>query len=87
LKVAEKKEKKEGIEVCPLCDSKMEKGFYMVPRQTWWDTKKHKWTAGGSEQINPFSWTLTNFESHRCKKCKLIIFQYGETANSTEDLP
>jgi len=87
LKVTEKKEEKALIEACPLCGSKMEKGFYLVPRQTWWDTKKHRWTAGGSEQINPFSWTLTNFESYRCTKCKLVVFKYGETSNPPEDSP
>jgi hypothetical protein len=76
---ATKMEAKNVIEVCPLCGSKMEKGFYIVPRQTWWDAKKHTYLWWKCEEINPFKMTLTNFLGWRCKKCKLIIFRYGET--------
>lgn len=85
MKVADKTGEKPVIEICPLCGSSMEKGFYIVPRQTWWDIKKHEWTAGRAEEINPFRMTNTNFEAYRCKKCKLILFQYGEPGNPKED--
>lgn len=85
MKAVEKTGEKAVIEVCPLCGSKMEKGFYIVPRQTWWDVKKHK-LFGDGEEINPFRMTLTNFSGYRCKKCKLVIFKYGE-ANPAEGSP
>jgi hypothetical protein len=89
LKVAEKREKKTVLEICPLCGSKMEKGFYIVPRQTWWDANEHTWLwfKGTIEKINPFKMTLTNFPGHRCKICKLIVFQYGEADSSAEGSP
>jgi hypothetical protein len=83
LKAVEKTEEK-AIEVCPLCGSKMEKGFYIVPRQTWWDEKKHTLHWRKCEEINPFRMTLTNFPGYRCKKCKLVTFRYGETGNPAE---
>jgi transposase len=83
---AVKKTEEKAIEVCPLCGSKMEKGFYIVPRQTWWDVKKRNFLWGGSEEINPFRMTLTNFPGYRCRKCKLVIFRYGE-ANPAEASP
>jgi DNA-directed RNA polymerase subunit RPC12/RpoP len=84
LKGVEKTEEKAVIEVCPLCGSKMEKGFYIVNKQTWWDEKKHTLYCGKCEEISPFRMTLTNFPGYRCRKCELVIFRYGETDNTAE---
>jgi len=42
MNIAENEEARGVVEVCPLCGSKMEKGFYIVAHQTSWDIKKHK---------------------------------------------
>lgn len=65
------------LEVCPLCGSEMEKGFYIVASQTCWDVKKHKLFGWRGEEISPpFRMACTNFPASRCRKCKLIIFRY-----------
>ena len=70
------------IEVCPLCGSKMEKGF-IITTEIVWSNKEHKHFDIG-EKIVPLSWYLANVEAYRCKKCKLVIFRYGEVGNPTE---
>jgi hypothetical protein len=82
LKTAEKIEEKAIIDVCPLCGSVMEKGF-IITRKIDWNRKEHKFFDIG-EEIVPPSWHLANVEAHRCKKCKLVIFRYGEAGNPAE---
>jgi ssDNA-binding Zn-finger/Zn-ribbon topoisomerase 1 len=79
MEAAETIEEKAVVEACPICGSEMEKGFYIVPRQTWWDAKKHAQICWKCEEINPFKFGLKNFPAYRCRKCKLIIFRYGKT--------
>ncbi|MEM3786333.1 MAG: PF20097 family protein [Candidatus Bathyarchaeia archaeon] len=76
MKTVEKMKEK-VVKVCPICGLEMEKGFYIVPRETWWDINKHSQICWKCEMINPFKFGLTNFPAYRCKKCKLIIFKYG----------
>jgi hypothetical protein len=72
---------------CPICGSKMEKGF-LVSRTSYWSTKPRKnilaygpWHVFSEEaeviakeQLS----SLANVEAHRCKNCKLVIFRYDK---------
>jgi hypothetical protein len=88
LKAAGKTEERAVIEVCPVCGSEMEKGFYIVSHQTNWDTKKHKILGFLGEQITPpYMMTCKNFPAYRCRKCKIIIFRYGEANDSAKENP
>lgn len=87
LKVAEKKEKKTVIEVCPLCGSKMEKGFIGVWRGIFWSEKKRTipWKLPlGNDMIFRASLKDPMLEACRCTKCKLLIVKYGETGSPAE---
>jgi hypothetical protein len=79
LKAVEKTEEK-AVEICPLCGSKMERGF-LVTRLLSWSDKKHKVSAWEGEIIAKEGWSLANIDAYRCKKCKLVVFRYGETGN------
>lgn len=84
MKAAENTEGKSVIGICPLCGSAMEKGF-IITREIVWNRKEHKHFDIG-EKIVPPNWHLANVEAHRCEKCKLVIFRYGE-ANPVEGSP
>jgi len=71
------------LDSCPLCGSRLEKGFLIPSRALSWDTKKHRWSAEG-EQLVPFSFTVQNFEAYRCRKCKLILFKYDQESTSQD---
>ena len=84
LKVAEKTEEKAVIEVCPLCGSKLERGYVTLTSAAWSDKKISNWSWKGlwaGEMIvgKGFAYFINNVEAQRCKKCKLIIFRYGKT--------
>jgi hypothetical protein len=88
LRVAEKTEEK-AMEVCPLCGSKMEKGVIGVGRGIVWSKEKHTtiWKRlFGNDIIVRAGWAAANLEAYRCRKCKLVIFRYGE-ANPAEASP
>ncbi|MCP8317640.1 MAG: hypothetical protein H3Z51_12400 [archaeon] len=69
-------------ENCPICGEKTEKGYMICSAaHIGWNKKKKKWysTMRGAEIIvwgNAFS--FTNVEAHRCPKCKIVLFSYGE---------
>jgi hypothetical protein len=90
LRVAEKTEEK-AIEVCPLCGSKMEKG-YVASRMISWSAKKtSNWSLTGlfSGELlvsRGYPYLIVNVEAYRCRKCKLVLFRYGE-ANPAEASP
>ena len=76
---------KNSVEVCPLCGSKLEKG-YVASKVIAWSAKKiSNWwppqgllageviVSGGFPYVS-----IINVEAYRCKKCKLIIFRCGE---------
>ena len=65
---------------CPICNSKMEKGF-ITARQIAWNEQlgisaKH---FGGGEKIVALSLgALPSVGAYRCKNCKLVIFRYDK---------
>ena len=63
------------LKKCPRCQGELEQGFLVTNHPLWWDTKEHLLIVGG-EQLVDFNFVVLNLEAHRCKKCKLIIFQY-----------
>jgi hypothetical protein len=73
-------EKVRLLETCPLCNSKLEKGFLVTTGNLWWDTKKHGIAVGarasGAKQLTAYSIFLQNLESYHCSKCKLVLFKY-----------
>jgi hypothetical protein len=93
MKAAEKVEEKAVIEVCPICGSEMEKG-YIASRMIAWSNKQiSNWSFKGlwSGEIvisRGYPYPIANVEAARCRKCKLIIFKYGEAKESAkEDSP
>jgi hypothetical protein len=82
--------KKPIIEVCPLCGSKMEKGFIGVWQGIYWSKEKHRaiWKLPfGDDMIYRVSSKNPMIEAYRCKKCKLVVFRYGETDKPAEGSP
>lgn len=87
MKAAEKTEEK-AIEVCPLCGSKMEKGYVASKMISWSDKKIKNLSLKGlfsGELIvsRGYPYLIVNVEAYRCRKCKLVIFRYEE-ANPAE---
>jgi len=87
LKADEKTEEK-AIEVCPLCGSKMEKGYVASKMISWSDKKiknlSLKGLSGGELIVSRgYPYLIVNVEAYRCRKCRLVIFRYGE-ANPAE---
>jgi len=80
LKTVEKTEEK-AIEVCPLCSSKLEKG-YVASKIISWSSKKIsnrslKGLFGGEIIVSRgYPYHIVNVEAYRCKKCKLVVFRY-----------
>jgi len=93
LKVAGKVEGKTVIEACPICGSKMERGYIASRMIAWSDKKISNWSFKGlwSGEIvvsKGYPLPIANVEAARCRKCKLIIFKYEETNDSAkENLP
>jgi hypothetical protein len=88
---AVKKTEEKAIEVCPLCSSKMEKGYVASKMISWSDKKIKNLSLTGlfsGELIvsRGYPYSIVNVEAYRCRKCKLVIFRYGE-ANPAEGLP
>ena len=82
LKVAEKIEKKGIVDICPLCGSKMEKGYIASKIISWSKIKtwSFKGLFGGEIIVSKgYPYHITNVEAYRCRKCKLVIFRYGKT--------
>jgi len=84
---AVKKTEEKAIEVCPLCGSKMEKGYVASKMISWSDQKikdlSLKGLFGGELIVSRgYPYLIVNVEAHRCRKCKLIIFRYGEASQS-----
>ena len=73
------------ITKCPKCSGELEAGFLMTTgTRLWWDTRTHRFLADG-EQITPnpiWKFSVQNLEALRCKKCKLIMFEYGKEAEN-----
>jgi hypothetical protein len=89
LEAVEKTEEK-AIEVCRLCGSKMEKGYLASASTAWSEKKISNWSLrglwGGELVIGEgFAFGIHNVDAYRCKKCKLIIFGYGEASNSAKE--
>ena len=89
MKVAEKAGKKAVVEICPLCGSKLEKGYVASKLAAWSDKKISNWSFKGlfgGEMIisRGYPYLIKNVGAYRCRKCKLVVFQYGETGNPTE---
>ena len=91
MKSTEKVERKDIIELCPLCRAQLEKGYIASMMIVWGDKKITDesfsgrimgggFVAFGAETIVSRGWPypITNVEACRCKKCKLIIFRYAE---------
>jgi len=91
LKAAEKTEEK-AIDVCPLCGSKLEKGYVASKMISWGNKKIKNWSFKGlfnGEIIvsRGYPYLIVNVEAYRCRKCKLVIFRYGEAGNPAEGSP
>jgi hypothetical protein len=97
LKINEKSEvqrlseEKAVIGVCPLCGCKLEKGFLSSKAVSWSNKEISNWSFkglfGGKLIISRgYPYPIENIEAFRCKKCKLVIFRYGETDNPAEGL-
>ena len=76
-----KMEAKNVTEVCPLCGSKMEKGYIASRMVSWSDKKISKWSIKGlfGKEIivsGGYPYNIVNVEAYRCRKCNLIIFRY-----------
>jgi hypothetical protein len=92
LKAAEKVEGKAVVKVCPVCCSEMERG-YIASKAVAWSGKKisNRWPPQGllaGELIvsGGFPWQkIINVEAYRCRKCRLIIFRYGEANDSAKE--
>ena len=85
---------KNTVEVCPLCDSKMDKGYVASKFIAWSDKKIREesfspmimegaFVAFGSEAIVGRNCIICrhpirSVEAFRCGKCNLIIFRCGE---------
>jgi hypothetical protein len=96
LKAAGKTEERAVIEVCPVCGSKLEKGYVASKVISWRDRKISNWwewppkgllsgeviVSGGFPYMS-----IINVEAYRCKKCKIIIFRYGEANDSAKENP
>jgi len=92
LKGTEKTEEKAVIEFCPLCGSKMEKGYVASKMISWSDKKiknlSLKGLFGGETIVSSgYPYLIVNVEAYRCKKCKLVIFRYGETDYTAKESP
>lgn len=92
MKAGEKTEEKAVIEVCPLCGSKLEKGYVASKMISWGNKKIKTWSFkglfGGEIIVSRgYPYHITNVEAWRCKKCKLVIFRYGEAGNPAEGSP
>jgi hypothetical protein len=92
LKAAEKVEGKAVVKVCPICGSEMESG-YIASRMIAWSKKQiGNWSFKGlwSGEIvvsRGYPYPIANVEATRCRKCRLIIFKYGEADNSAKENP
>jgi hypothetical protein len=90
LKAAEKG--KNIMEVCPICGSEMEEG-YIASRMIAWSNKKISiWSFKGlwSGEIvvsRGYPYPTANVEATRCRKCKIIVFKYGEANDSAKENP
>jgi hypothetical protein len=89
-----KMQAKNTVEVCPLCDSKVDKGYVASKFIAWSDKKiseesfspmimEGAFVAFGSEAIVGRNCIICrhpirNVEAFRCRKCNLIIFRCGE---------
>jgi hypothetical protein len=71
-------------EKCPKCGGEMEKGYLSSKMVAWSDKKISNWSWKGiwrGEMIinRGYPYPIDNVEAYRCRKCNLIIFQYGKT--------
>jgi predicted RNA-binding Zn-ribbon protein involved in translation (DUF1610 family) len=94
LKSAGKTEERAAIEDCPVCGSKLERGYIASKAISWRDRKISNWwppkglLAGELIVSGGFPWQkIINVEAYRCRKCRLIIFRYGEAKDSTKENP
>lgn len=72
---------------CPKCNLEMEKGFIQSGRTAFYTTKKkHIFFTPSSNDV---VLTSNNFTSptgiaYNCKKCKIIVFDYGNKENEVD---
>ena len=91
---AEKVEGKTVVKVCPVCGSEMERGFIASKLVAWSGKKISNWwppkglLAGELIVSGGFPWQkIINVEAYRCRKCKIIVFKYGEADDSAKENP
>jgi len=91
---AEKVEGKAVVKVCPVCGSEMERGFIASKLVAWSGKKISNWwppkglLAGELIVSGGFPWQkIINVEAYRCRKCKIIVFKYGEADDSAKENP
>jgi len=70
------------VKKCPKCGSEMEKGYIASRMVSWSNRKISNWSFKGlwnGEIIvsRGYPYTITNVEAYRCRKCKLVTFNYG----------
>ncbi|MGB9778748.1 MAG: PF20097 family protein [Candidatus Bathyarchaeales archaeon] len=91
MKAAENAEENAIAEICPLCGSKMEKGYFAFASGAAWSNKKiSNWSLKGlfsgemiiGTGLGPF---IYNIVANRCRKCRLIIFKYGDANESSKE--
>jgi ribosomal protein L40E len=69
---------------CPKCGEEMEKGFIAAWYVFWTDRKQEIfWKAPPSEDViikptSLFHMYDKSIEAYRCKKCKLVLFNYSD---------
>jgi hypothetical protein len=79
---------------CPDCHSEMEKGF-LTARMFLWSKEPHSiitlWPrfdphvlTKGVEILASGENNITILTAYRCKKCKLVLFNYGENGDTGE---
>jgi hypothetical protein len=74
-------EEKAILEACPACGSPLENGYIVSRMISWSDKKIGFWSFKRGEKIVSGGLSLfpAKCRSLPMKKCKLIIFRYGET--------
>lgn len=92
MKVDEKKKEKSVLEVCPLCSSKLDRGYVASKMVAWSDRRITNLSLKGlfsGELIisRGYPYLIDNVEALRCRKCRLVIFQYDEVGSSAKGSP
>ncbi|MFW9843240.1 MAG: PF20097 family protein [Candidatus Thorarchaeota archaeon] len=62
-------------EICPSCGEPMEQGFLVAPRRIFWCDHAPELDCICGERLSRPWIICANVPGHRCKKCKLILYQ------------